>query len=39
LRLVAAESMRLSELDEEVVESLARDGLLVVRAGTVSLPA
>jgi A/G-specific adenine glycosylase len=39
LRLVAAGARALAELDEEVVRSLARDGLVTVSAETVSLPA
>ena len=39
LRLVADRELRLDELDEEAVSSLARDGLVRVAAGgTVSLP-
>ncbi len=38
LRLVAAEGQRLGELDGEAVESLARDGLVVVHGGFVALP-
>jgi len=39
LRLVAADERRLEELDDEAVDSLARDGLVEVRDGVVSLPA
>jgi A/G-specific adenine glycosylase len=39
LRLVADAEQPLHELDEEAVSSLARDGLVRVVAGTVSLPA
>ena len=39
LRLVAAESRPLAELDAEAVDSLARDGLVRVAGDTVSLPA
>ena len=39
LRLVAAEERRLAELDADAVESLARDGLVRVDEGLVSLPA
>jgi A/G-specific adenine glycosylase len=39
LRLVADAERPLDELDEEAVSSLARDGLVRVVAGTVSLPA
>jgi A/G-specific adenine glycosylase len=39
LRLVADAKRPLAELDEEAVSSLARDGLVRVVAGTVSLPA
>jgi A/G-specific adenine glycosylase len=39
LRLVADVERPLAELDEEAVSSLARDGLVRVVAGTVSLPA
>jgi A/G-specific adenine glycosylase len=39
LRLVADAERPLAELDEEAVSSLARDGLVRVIAGTVSLPA
>jgi A/G-specific adenine glycosylase len=39
LRLVADAERPLHELDEEAVSSLARDGLVLVVAGTVSLPA
>ncbi len=38
LRLVAAERQRLDELDGEAVESLARDGLVVVDGPFVALP-
>jgi len=38
LRLVADAELPLHELDEEAVSSLARDGLVRVVAGTVSLP-
>jgi hypothetical protein len=38
LRLVAAEGQRLDELDGEAVESLARDGLVVVHGAFVALP-
>jgi A/G-specific adenine glycosylase len=38
LRLVADESRGLAELDAEAVDSLARDGLVAVEAGRVSLP-
>jgi hypothetical protein len=36
---VAAGARPLAALDEEAVESLAADGLVDVRAGSVSLPA
>jgi A/G-specific adenine glycosylase len=39
LRLVAAEARSLSELDADAVDSLARDGLVQVDKGLVSLPA
>jgi A/G-specific adenine glycosylase len=39
LRLVSAGARPLSELDEQAVESLACDGLLVVRSGIAALPA
>src|SRR5690242_4074506 len=39
LRLVAAEERRLAELDADAVHSLARDGLVRVDGGLVSLPA
>jgi A/G-specific adenine glycosylase len=39
LRLVAAGSLREDELDRDAVASLARDGLVRVEHGTVSLPA
>ena len=39
LRLVAAEKRRLAELDGDAVDSLARDGLVRVDGGLVSLPA
>jgi hypothetical protein len=39
LRLVATAERRLTELDAEVVRSLARDGLVVVDDDLVSLPA
>jgi A/G-specific adenine glycosylase len=39
LRLVAGAERPLAELDEEAVASLARDGLVRVISGTVSLPA
>ena len=39
LRVVAADSRPLAALDEEAVASLAADGLVDVRAGSVSLPA
>jgi A/G-specific adenine glycosylase len=39
LRLVAAATRSLGELDAEAVASLARDGLVRVEAGTVALPA
>ena len=39
LRLVAESERREDELDADAVESLARDGLVVVAAGRVSLPA
>ena len=39
LRLVAATERPLAELDAEAVSSLARDGLVLVAGGTVSLPA
>jgi A/G-specific adenine glycosylase len=39
LRLVAARSRPLTELDGEAVDALARDGLVLVEAGRVSLPA
>jgi A/G-specific adenine glycosylase len=39
LRLVAAEERKLSELDADAVHSLARDGLVRVDGGLVSLPA
>lgn len=38
LRLVAAETRRLAELDSEAVASLARDGLVRIDGPTVSLP-
>jgi A/G-specific adenine glycosylase len=38
LRLVAAETRRLGELDHEAVESLARDGLVEISADVVALP-
>ena len=38
LRLVAAEGRRLDDLDGEAVESLARDGLVVVDGAFVALP-
>jgi A/G-specific adenine glycosylase len=38
LRLVAQSERREDELDADAVESLARDGLVVVGAGRVSLP-
>jgi A/G-specific adenine glycosylase len=38
LRLVAQSERREDELDADAVESLARDGLVVVAAGRVSLP-
>jgi A/G-specific adenine glycosylase len=38
LRLVAAETRRLGELDHEAVESLARDGLVQISADVVALP-
>jgi len=38
LRLVAQSQRREDELDADAVESLARDGLVVVAAGRVSLP-
>jgi len=38
LRLVAAATRSLAELDAEAVASLARDGLVCVEAGTVALP-
>jgi len=39
LRLVAAGGRPVAELDAEAIESLARDGLVVVSEGTASLPA
>ena len=39
LRLVAAAARRATELDDEVVRSLERDGLVAVTDGLVSLPA
>ena len=39
LRLVAASARALAELDVDVVDSLARDGLVAVDGGVVSLPA
>ena len=39
LRLVAAAARRAAELDDEVVRSLERDGLVAVTDGLVSLPA
>jgi A/G-specific adenine glycosylase len=39
LRLVTERSRRLVECDDEAVRSLERDGLVVVEAGVVSLPA
>ena len=39
LRLVADAPRPADELDAEAVEALARDGLVLVAAGTVSLPA
>jgi A/G-specific adenine glycosylase len=39
LRLVAAEERQLAELDADAVHSLARDGLVRVDDGLVSLPA
>jgi A/G-specific adenine glycosylase len=39
LRLVAAETRPLAELDADAVASLARDGLVCVEAGLVALPA
>jgi A/G-specific adenine glycosylase len=39
LRLVAAAEQELAALDDEAVRSLERDGLVVVRGGTVELPA
>jgi A/G-specific adenine glycosylase len=39
LRLVAAAAQPLRELDAAAVESLARDGLVTIHAGTVALPA
>jgi len=39
LRLVAAAARALAELDVDVVDSLARDGLVAVDGGVVSLPA
>ena len=39
LRLVVSDERRLGELDAEAVASLARDGLVQVRGGVVSLPA
>ena len=38
LRLVAARPQRLERLERDVVEALARDGLVVVRDGLVALP-
>ncbi|MFL5951837.1 MAG: A/G-specific adenine glycosylase [Gaiellaceae bacterium] len=38
LRLVAAAERSLRELDEAAVESLARDGLVLIEAGVVALP-
>ena len=39
LRLVSAAAQRVDDLDPTVLESLQRDGLVTVRAGTVHLPA
>jgi hypothetical protein len=39
LRLVAVAAQPLRELDAAAVESLARDGLVTIHAGTVALPA
>jgi carbamate kinase len=39
LRLVADAPRPVEELDGEAVDALARDGLVLVAAGTVSLPA
>jgi A/G-specific adenine glycosylase len=39
LRLVAAANRRLEEVDRDVVESLARDGLVHVEGNVVALPA
>jgi A/G-specific adenine glycosylase len=39
LRLVAAAAQPLRDLDATAVESLARDGLVTIHAGTVALPA
>jgi A/G-specific adenine glycosylase len=39
LRLVAEQARPLDELDEDAVGSLQRDGLVLVKAGTVALPA
>ncbi len=39
LRLVAAQDRRLAELDADAVEALARDGLVQLDGGVVSLPA
>jgi A/G-specific adenine glycosylase len=39
LRLVAAAAQPFRDLDAAAVESLARDGLVTIRAGTVALPA
>ena len=39
LRLVAEQARPLAELDVEAVDSLARDGLVVVTDGLVALPA
>jgi len=38
LRLVAASERRVGELDPDAVDSLAKDGLVLVSGGTVSLP-
>jgi A/G-specific adenine glycosylase len=38
LRLVAASERRVAELDRDAVDSLAKDGLVLVSRGTVSLP-
>jgi len=39
LRLIVAAERPLQDLDGDAVESLARDGLVTIKAGTVALPA